>query len=371
MILYRKKCVICLDDLKNIHVEKKIPLKLACIDKVIKDKTDLSISQCNKCNTIQLDKLIPLDILYSESHNFNSVGNTWKEYFELFQKELHILIQNKNILEIGDPSGKLANTLDGYLKWFIVEPNKNPNIVFKDNIIFIEKIFDNKLNVDNEIDLIVHSHLFEHIYEPNEFLKKCFEILSENGEMIFGVPDMEYIANNELAPFLGLFFEHTIFLNKENITYMLNNNGFEIIKILDYKNHSNIYHVKKNININKTNLVMYDYKIKLFDTLQKYRSSITFYNNIIIQNKNIDIYIFGASYNTQFLLAMGLEWKKLKGILDNSIDKNNKIFYGFDLKIYHPVVLKNKNITLIIPNSSYKKEITKQILTVNNNINII
>ena len=120
------------------------------------------------------------------------------------------MVDNKNVLEFGDPSAKLANKLNTYSNWFIVEPNKNNDIVFNKNISFIETFFDESFVIDHRIDLIVHSHFFEHTYEPTLFLKNCFDILNDGGEMILGIPNMEYIANHNLAPFLGLFFEHTV-----------------------------------------------------------------------------------------------------------------------------------------------------------------
>jgi len=53
--------------------------------------------------------------------------------------------------------------------------------------------------------VIVHSHLFEHIYEPNLFLTKCYNLLDSDGEMFFGVPNIQNIADEQLCPFLGIF----------------------------------------------------------------------------------------------------------------------------------------------------------------------
>lgn len=63
--------------------------------------------------------------------------------------------------------------------------------------------------------------------------------------MFFGVPNMNYFTESSICPFLGIFFEHTCFLNKENINILLNNNNFEIIECIDYENHSILYYCKK------------------------------------------------------------------------------------------------------------------------------
>jgi predicted SAM-dependent methyltransferase len=356
---------------KNVYKIYNIPTNLSCLENVEEYHYDtLSFAICMDCNTIQLDKLIPLNILYKNSHNNTSIGKVWENYFHFFVDNIKNKIINKTILEIGCPSGKIANESKDYDKWYIVEPNKNNNIDFKKNIIFIEKFFDNAFIFDKNVDLIIHSHLFEHIYNPNEFLTKCNELLNENGEMIFGVPNMQYLSNKTL--FLGLCFEHTIFLNNENIIYLLNKNGFEVVEIMNFENHSTIYHTRKsNIKINNI-LKITNYSNIFYKVIDEYKLFIEKCNSTIINNINKDIFIFGASYNTQILLHIGINLDKIKGILDNSIEKQNKYLYGTKLKIYNPEILKNKkNIIVIIRNGYYNEEIILQLNHINNNLIII
>jgi len=355
--------------LNNIYKLENVPIKLVCTPNPEFGFEELSISKCVQCRTIQLDKLIPLDILYSTSHNYTSVGKTWEGYFNLFCDVVQTNIIGKNILEIGDPSGKIATRLDKYSKWFIIEPNKNNKIDFNENIIFIEGFFDEKFHIKQNIDLIIHSHLFEHIYEPNQFLRKCYEILDVNGEMVFGVPNMEYIAEQELCPYLGVFFEHTIFLNKENISYLLLKNGFEIVKIIDYENHSTIYHCKKNsIVIPSIPFALSkNYEDVFFSTIENYQRFVNKCNNLI----DTTFYIFGASYNTQYILALGLDCNKVVGILDNCKEKQGKYLYGYNIKIYEPSVIKGDGSSIILKNGYYIDEILKQILIINPDTNIL
>lgn len=372
----RENCSICnfkcnLED--EIFSLNKVPIKISCMNKVTKNFSDMIFFQCKNCNTIQLKKLISLDILYSESHNLTSVGNIWEKYFELFIKKIKNIINNKSVLEIGCPSGKIANNLDNFKQWFIIEPNKNKNMVLNKKIYFIEKFFDDKFNMNEEIDVIIHSHLFEHIYFPNDFLKKCNELLKEDGEMFFGIPNMNYFTECKNTFFLGLFFEHTIFLNKENITFLLNNNNFEIIEIIDYENHSTLYHCKKithKAGISK-NFKIKNYYNHFIESLNKFNLFILKCNKILNNTKK-DVYIFGASYNTQFLLALGLNLKNIKGILDNCKEKQNKFLYGYELEILDPnFILKQKNCIVILKNGNYVDEIKEQILLINENTEII
>ena len=67
------------------------------------------------------------------------------------------------------------------------------------------------------------------------------------------------------------------------------------------------------------------------------------------------------------LLSLGIDVHKITGILDNSIDKQNNYFYGYNLKIFSPEILNKKDCIIILKNGYYSNEIKQQILTINPN----
>jgi hypothetical protein len=83
-----------------------------------------------------------------------------------------------------------------------------------------------------------------------------------------------------------------------------------------------------------------------------------------------DIYLFGASFYSQILLSLGLDRTKIKGVLDNCKEKHGKVLYGYDLPIYDPVILNEKNSIVILKNGYYVKEIEKQIQEMNGHTTI-
>lgn len=101
--MIRKSCCICNSNLNNIYKLQNVPVKLVCTSTPEYGFEEVSFSKCIQCHTIQLDKLIPLDILYSTSHNYTSVGKTWEGYFNLFCNTIQTSIFDKNILEIEIP----------------------------------------------------------------------------------------------------------------------------------------------------------------------------------------------------------------------------------------------------------------------------
>jgi len=364
-MIHRKECAICYGELTLFYTINNMPIKLCCVDSIEGDCYPMSFSICNICNTIQLDKLIPLNILYSSSHNTVSVGKTWETYFQVFCNKVGEIVEGKVVLEIGDPSGRVACAVDNYKDWYIVEPNKNESIQWKNNINFIEQFFDDNFSLGFCVDRIIHSHVFEHIYSPNVFLKKCWDILKEGGEMFFGVPNMEYIAQEAIAPCCGVFFEHTIFLNKENIEYLLKRNGFKILSIYDYENHSILYYVQKCIHFIIELVPITNYRGIFLDSIEKWKEIVR------LVDDSIDTYIFGASYNSQYLLALGLDNKKITGILDNCKEKQGKYLYGYPLMIFPPSIICGKKCNVIVKNGYYSNEIIDQLLQLNPDVIII
>ena len=161
MNIIRRECAICNGNLTNIHTIPNIPINLSCVEyETNMLYNNLSFSRCSKCNTIQLDKLIPPEILYQTSHNDVSVGNTWENYFKLFIGKLENIVEQNTVLEIGCPSGKIAKKLDNYNKWIIVDPNVQIDSEYNNKIEIVKSFFDCDFKTDRQIDIIVHSHLF-------------------------------------------------------------------------------------------------------------------------------------------------------------------------------------------------------------------
>lgn len=376
MEITRTSCVICNAVLEDLLTLPHFPIKLTCDIEPKFGNADLSYAKCKRCNCIQLDKLIPLPILYSDSHNYTSVGNVWNNFFSHFTNIIKPHVSNKTILEIGCPSGKLALYFTDAKTWYIVEPNKK-NIEFPPNIIFIEQFFDDSLEINDNIDIIINSHLFEHIYEPRAFLKKCHSLLNQNGKMIFAIPNMQHIAKHTLAPCNGVFFEHTVFYNDHNVSYLLKSCGFSNINISYFENHSIIFYCEKNMVIESPILPnIDDNNITLFHKSIQYYQDFTSQCEEFFKNKNNNgtaIYIFGASYNSLFLWYF-LQNKNIiiNGIFDNNTDKQGKYLYGTNLMIYSPSIINNiTNICVILKNGYYSNEIKTQLKTIKHDIHII
>ena len=328
---------------------------------------DMNFMKCSECGEIQIEELINLSELYYENHNIGIIGETWENHYNEFSKFISEKIINKTILEISDPSAKIAKKSKNFNHWYIVEPN--PDFTGNDNITFIKDFFDNTFDKINNVDIIIHSHLLEHIHKPNDFLKKCYELLKDDGSMFVSIPNMKFLLMNGFSPNNILHFEHTFYLDTEVLSILLNKNGFKIINETEFNNHSIFYEIKKD---KKENIKFESTISDIFtENLTKNLNKIQKINDVIIdllKNDDYNVHIFGSHVMTQFYLYNGLN-VSINYVIDNSQNKIGYKLYGTNLMVSSPEIIKEgKHIVICSHTGVYYNEIIKQLKNINNSV---
>ena len=92
MTTIRNKCCICDNKLDNIIAFEKYPISFSITNNNKYTFEDLIFTECIKCKTIQIKKLIDLKILYDKPHNNNIIGKTWIEHFQDFSSKFSQII---------------------------------------------------------------------------------------------------------------------------------------------------------------------------------------------------------------------------------------------------------------------------------------
>jgi 2-polyprenyl-3-methyl-5-hydroxy-6-metoxy-1,4-benzoquinol methylase len=363
------KSVITGNDLKIIHKFENFPVFFGCTDSP--KKNDLAANMIwgidSKSGAIQLTKLVPLEILYQEQH-VDGTGLTWKKYYEDFA--IFIQKQNpRNVLEIGGGAGQLAQNVtkaSSKIKWTVIEPN--PIIKNTKQIKVIKGFFDSSLKVKDKINTIILSQVLEHVYNPREFISKIYEFLPVRGKVIIAYPQITTWLNKKYTNALN--FEHTMLID-DFIEYLFIEQGFIIKKKNKYKDHSTFIvaekGIKKKLNINIPNKY-YEYK-RLFLNFISYHKKLVRELNLKIKKSKEPVYLFGAHIFATYLFSFGLSMN-LAGILDNSLLKQNRRFYGTNFIVSSPSILKKlKKVNIICRAGLYTDEIKKNILeNVNPNV---
>lgn len=364
--IIRKTSLLTNDyNLEPLYTFKNFPVFMGCVDTPQEDDlvADMIWDICRDTGLIQLKNLLPLDVLYLNQHN-DGTGKVWQDHYLAFAKFLY-KYNPKNILEIGGAHDCIAKNymeINPEVKWIIVEPN--PQYINNKNIKVIKKWFDEKFTLNETVDTVIHSHVFEHTYNPFEFIAHISSFLKVGDKHIFTFPNMLEMLKKNFTNCLN--FEHTVFLTEYFTDYILKKQGFKILEKEYYGNpHSIFYATEKIENIEK-NLVVdnkyHDYK-KIFMDFINYHLDIINDLNRKIDESKYPVYLFGAHIFSQYLINFGLRTDKIVSILDNSLIKHDKRLYGSGMIVAPPKVLKDKGkVVIILKAGIYNEEIKKDIL---------
>lgn len=315
---------------------------------------------------IELMELVDPNLIYKHYHNPGTIGKTWKTHHETFyefiKKDYFF-----NVLEIGGSNGRLVDNFclhSTKFNWSIIEPSTQ-NAPTDRRIELIEGYFE-KHDFNNQYDTIVHSHVFEHIYDPIPFLNKVYSLLRPNGLHYISIPNMKHWLDNGYTN--TLFFEHTFYVDEYVIEYLLDQTGFEIIdkKVSDHS----IFIRSKKTNTFSKKVIDFSYIKNLFNKFMINTKKDT--ENIKTELGDSKFYIFGGHIFSQMLFNLGLDQRNVICILDNDPHKHYKRLYGTYCLIKPTSVLQNdKQPIVVLRGGAYSNEIKKSILTINPNAIIL
>lgn len=364
--LERFQCVITgAIDLEPLHTFPDFPVFMGCLDQAadMDLKSEMTWLISKSSGLIQLKKLLPLEVLYPESHGAGAVGKLWEKHHSSFALFLS-KFKPSSIFEIGGAHGILEKEFQKYgnFSWTTLEPNPSP--VEGCNAKFIKGFFDESFRYDESFDAVVHSHVFEHIYKPDDFMQHLAEFIAEGKRLIFSIPNMQVMLERKYTNCIN--FEHTVFLTEVYVEHLLAKHGFRLeAKEYFMDDHSIFYSAIRDISIVPTPLPdgLYEKNKKLYLDYINHHKELIVDLNEKIQAATQPVYLFGAHIFAQYLIEMGLETEKIVCLLDNDRNKQGKRLYGTNLKVESPQILSNViRPNIILKAGIYNKEISEDIL---------
>ncbi len=354
-------------DLEILDTMDDFPVFMGCVKHDIKQDlcADMTWSISETNGIVQLRHLVPLNVLYDSQHDSGLIGGIWIEHHQQFAK----FIQEqspKSILEIGGAHGILSREYkkENPINWTILEPNPVPTEGV--DATFIKGFFDDKFTFDGEIDTIIHSHVFEHVYYPNEFINHISKFLEEGQKLIFSLPNMEEMLKRNYTNCIN--FEHTVFITEPYVDHLLSKHGFKQVAKQYFKSdHSIFYAYVKDSNIKTIELPkgLYEYNKKLYLDYVDYHKQLIKDLNANIDNisKDQSIYLFGAHIFAQYLIEFGLNTSRIVCLLDNDKNKQGKRLYGTNMMVESPGILADvKDPVVILKAGVYNQEVRSDIL---------
>jgi hypothetical protein len=366
-LIKRNSCAITGNmDLEPLDKPKDFPVFMGCVDSPPAQdvRADLCWSISKNSGLIQLTDLIPLDILYSESHGSGDVGRLWDLHHKAFASFIANNATAQSVFEIGGAHGRLCKEYMQFknIPWTILEPSPIP--IKGCSARFIKGFFDENFCYSEIFDTVVHSHVLEHIYKPADFMNHLSRFMEAGKRLVFSLPNMQVMLERKYTNCIN--FEHSIFLTEPYVEYLLAKHGFKILaKEYFMDDHSIFYSAIRDANVTPKLLPpgLYEANKKLYTSYVDFHKALIAELNQKMEQNTRSIYLFGAHVFAQHLLEMGLDTDKIVCILDNDPRKQGRRLYGTNLKVSSPTVLAAvKDPVVILKAGVYNDEIKKDIL---------
>ncbi len=366
-LIERSHCTLSgVEDLEHIYTFSDFPIFMGCLDQPEEADLKEDMSWWISCGTglVQLKKLLPLDVLYPESHGAGAVGALWEKHHKAFALFLN-KTASSSVFEVGGAHGILEKEYQSFetIPWTILEPNPSP--VDGSKARFIKGFFSEKFTYDEPFDALVHSHVFEHIYEPDQFMVHLACFMQEGKNLVFSLPNMQVMLDRKYTNCIN--FEHTVFLTEPYVEFLLAKHGFRLTsKEYFMDDHSIFYAATRDNSVKPVELPcdLYQKNKNLYIDYVRYHQELILGLNRIIQNLSVPVYLFGAHVFAQYLIAFGLDVCKIVCLLDNDPKKQGKRLYGTNLLVQSPAVLRDVDQPCVILKAGvYNQEIKEDILS--------
>lgn len=351
-----EKCHFCCEKtLERVGEVEGAPGFLGCTQRASSEDvfSSFSIYVCASCGLIQTDAKA-LEQAYSELHS-EALGPTWEAHHTAFAQFIESHLYNRetpvSIIELGASIKPIARRL----------------IIPKESVCYIDPIHIPPFDLEKQeqylsgffpevrpvakADIMIASHVLEHIPHTFDFFKKAWDALKPEGAIFISVPYFE--------KWLKKFFFNAV--SAEHIVYPCLNQFQRLAELFSCSMESTYFNEHSLFVVFRKNQLKN--KKCMSEWIQQFNKAMAVTH---MPAPNRDIFIAGASHLSQyFLLCNSHLEKQIVGILDNSSRKWGKRLYGTFVKACSFETLKAYQKPFIfLPPSPYVEEMKKQILAI-------
>ena len=376
-LLERSTCLVRRTaDLEPLFTMKHMPIHMCCVDTPPEDDVHADMEWCisRGAGCVQLSKLVPLEILYAHGHGSGIVGGIWNDH----HAEFCDFVASHDVrrpLEIGAGQGILAkqflerSTQD--VSWVLVEPNLPT--WRHDRVTMVAGLFDATFVLPADVppvDAIVHSHTFEHMYDPCDFLRAVSNFLGTGQKHIFSIPRLDLWLQRQYSNALN--FEHSVLLTEGMIDALLQSAGFAILEKRYFRDDHSIFYATEKQSAPTFPVVVCEYaqnRTLFLDHVQAQQDAVERINRALAASHDRDVFLFGAHAFSQFLVGYGLDVSRVVSILDNDPAKHGKRLYGTRFMIQGTNALKEaRRPVVVLRTGAYREEIVQGLLGVRSDV---
>jgi 2-polyprenyl-3-methyl-5-hydroxy-6-metoxy-1,4-benzoquinol methylase len=260
-------------------------------------------------------------------------GGVYLESIMSYIKQNFNFQKSSRVLEIGFGSGLLLKKIldEGIYDIHGIEPGNHKIEEGLENVNLIHDFFPSNL-IDGKFDLIYSFAILEHIEDPLDFFNSQINLLTENGRIIFSVPNCEpYLEEGDISIFIH---EHYNYFTRESILNLIDKTNcfLEDIKVIagaliatvSRKKNNNIFSfpifdqelfVKKiNLHLSQVKKIIADYKDSEVAIYVPIRAINSLYLNEIKEVRLVDD---NTQIQGNYLPALEFEIESLESLLLN------------------------------------------------------
>lgn len=351
-MITRNNCVFCNMIISEIvYTQKDFPITFGGEEKIVPYETiDIQWVSCKSCDIIQLVTLVEPIKLYKNTHNNTSESLLWINHHNMLFDFIKNSITTNKILEIGAENGVLAHKFikENY-KYSILNIFEEKNKI--DGIEYIQHNCEDYDYVD--IETIVLSHVFEHLYNPRNFVETISKSKVKN--IVLSVPNLKMCLTKNIVSFIHN--EHTYYFKESHIIKLFELFNYKLNKKEYYKDHSIFF------------LFNYLETTNTVDLLKEYFIKRELGISSIVLDRPTYIVPGGHYGSVIYYYLKNKEY--VSGFLDNDKGKQGTYMYGTNLLIYTPNHIKDlTNISILLHAGPYTNELIYQLKNINTHIDI-
>lgn len=207
------------------------------------EKFPLQMKLCSSCWHSQLSVSVEPAKMFEHYLYISDTSKTLTDYFEWTTEYILNKIQKpKNVLEIACNSGLLLEMFKNKgIESVGVDPAQNIRELSEKRgldvyVDYWNNEFSDKLKNDRgTFDLILAFHVLPHVEDPNDFVRSCRNVLSDNGSIFIQTSQCDMFLNNE---FDVIYHEHSSYFTGSSIKTLAHQNGLFVSSIIKTDIHS-------------------------------------------------------------------------------------------------------------------------------------
>ncbi|GGF52408.1 class I SAM-dependent methyltransferase [Alteromonas lipolytica] len=190
---------------------------------------DQQLVICDQCGHVQLKCQLAPEVMYNQDdyhYKTANSGATQRRFACLHQFiQTHLTKRPEVVVDIGGNDASLVNVFDCPVK-YVVDPSISESGLI-DGVQFIKGFAESVDFSALQADVVVFSHVLEHMVSPKAFISQLFSSCDDTTVFALEVPCFD--RQIEALRFDAFFHQHLHYFHAQSLRYVIESGGGEII----------------------------------------------------------------------------------------------------------------------------------------------